>query len=170
MKITPNITWQEYKEIRVEAIKTNPEAFANILQDVLSDPDKKWQGFLELSKKLDGELMLFALDDSDQVIGMLGAYWVQKPKLKHIGNVFGVFVKPEFRGKGIGTNMLMELIKELRKVPQLKKLKLEVVADEIPAIKLYKKVGFKEIGISKEDLFQPETNTYSDLLIMEMAL
>lgn len=50
--------------------------------------------------------------------------------------------KEEYQKKGIGTNLLKELIKENKDIT------LEVKIDN-PAIKLYKKLGFKEVAIRK---------------------
>lgn len=170
MKITPNVTWQEYKEIRIFSIETNPEAFANTLDDVVSDVDEKWQKYLESSNKRDGSVIFFARDDNGSIVGIVGAFWGSKIKNKHIANIFGTFVKPETRGLGVGSMLMEELIKELKMIPQLKKAKLEVVSTEIPAIGLYKKFGFKAVGLEKADLYQPHKDVYDDVYLMELPL
>ncbi len=168
MKITKNIPWQDYKEIRIKSIKTNPEAFSTSLEAVLADPDEKWQTFINKSLANDGEVMFFAVDDDNKPIGIVGAFWDSKPKVKHVAHIFGVFVDPEHRGKGVGSNLFSQLLSELKANPELKKASLEVVVSEIAAINLYKKHGFVEVGTQKGELYQPEKDAYDDLLVMEL--
>lgn len=170
MRITKDIPWQAYKDIRIKSIKTNPEAFASTENDVLKDPDEKWQTFLNKSLAHDGEIMLFAVDDTggdQKPVGIVGAFWDNKIKTKHVAHIFGVFVDPEYRGMGVGSMLFSQLLSELKAIPQLKKASLEVVISEIPAINLYKKHGFIEVGTEKGELYQPEKDYYDDLLVME---
>ena len=53
-----------------------------------------------------------------------------------------ITVLPEFRGKGIGTDLLHRLIQRSNKVQ--KKISLHVIVSN-PALKLYKRLGFVDI-------------------------
>lgn len=54
-----------------------------------------------------------------------------------------MFVKPEFRGKGIITDILDEL-KSWSKSKGISEVRLEVYDDNDPAIRAYEKAGFKK--------------------------
>ena len=56
---------------------------------------------------------------------------------------FGIGMKPNLCGKGLGEAFMVEVIKELRK--EGKPLRLTVLSFNTRAIKLYQKLGFKEV-------------------------
>lgn len=63
--------------------------------------------------------------------------------------ITNIVVKKKFRNNGIGNALLIELIK-LAKTNNKDKIILEVNNTNEPAIKLYEKNGFKNIGIRKK--------------------
>ena len=64
----------------------------------------------------------------------------------HITNIV---VRKDLRGNNIGSILLKKLI-ELGKQNKMESITLEVMCTNIPAIKLYEKFGFKNVGIRKE--------------------
>jgi len=56
---------------------------------------------------------------------------------------FGIGMKPNLCGKGLGEAFMVEVISELRK--EGKPLRLTVLSFNKRAIKLYQKLGFKEV-------------------------
>lgn len=159
--------WQKYREIRLEALKTNPLAFSNTYEDVIKFPDEKWRKQLKQSQKKAGTFFLFAFD-GDKVIGMNGVYWNNKPVTKHIAEIFGVFVNPKYRGQGIGRRLMEDIIKEIKKNPQFTKIKLGVNIKNAPAMKLYKSCGLKVVGrLEKELKFGKK---YYDELLLEKII
>lgn len=67
----------------------------------------------------------------------------------------------ECRSRGIGTALLTRLI-ELSRVRGAKQIFLEVRAGNTPAIRLYHKLGFREIGLRRRYYHAPE----EDALLM----
>jgi len=59
------------------------------------------------------------------------------------------------------------ILKELSQKPFLRKVKLVVNKDLIPAVNLYKKFGFTEVGTQK---FKMGNNKLTDELVMERQL
>ncbi len=58
--------------------------------------------------------------------------------------LFDIIVEENYRGKGYGIKLLNEIL-TFAKINLAQKAYLQVVANNYPAIKLYEKVGFKEI-------------------------
>lgn len=59
--------------------------------------------------------------------------------------IVDIFVRKEFRNKKIAQNLINEVIKDYK----LDNITLEVSDKNIPAIKLYEKLGFKKVAIRK---------------------
>ena len=74
-----------------------------------------------------------------------------------------IAVGKEFQGKGYG-RLLMEKVIELAEHLEMSSIFLEVRESNIPAIELYKKTGFKTIGIRPGYYVQPK----EDALLMKM--
>ncbi len=58
--------------------------------------------------------------------------------------MFDIIVEENYRDKGYGIKLLNEIL-TFAKINLVQKAYLQVVANNYPAIKLYEKVGFKEI-------------------------
>jgi ribosomal protein S18 acetylase RimI-like enzyme len=56
-----------------------------------------------------------------------------------------MFVKPEFRGKGIGKKLIQAIIEQAQEIGY-KKIRLDTISTMTIAINIYESVGFKEIN------------------------
>ena len=81
------------------------------------------------------------------------------------GQITNVAVHPEYRGQGLGLAIVQALIKHA-KAERLASITLEVRVSNDPAISLYRKVGFVEVGRRKGFYTKPT----EDALIMELKL
>lgn len=96
----------------------------------------------------------FVAETEDKIL--IGAVWARlfPAEAKGFGFVsaeipeLAIAVAPGFRGRGVGTKLLEELIKEAR---NLKFPALSLSVDRRnPALKLYESFGFTDAGVSKE--------------------
>jgi RimJ/RimL family protein N-acetyltransferase len=86
----------------------------------------------------------------------------------HVGT-FGLIINKEFRGQGIGETLMRTTIEEAaRSMPGLKMIYLECFAINEPALSLYKKVGFNEVGRVPGALYRQ--GQYIDEVIMVKQL
>ena len=79
--------------------------------------------------------------------GMANLYIQPFVKLAH-QCLFSIVVAQEYRGKGVGTALLTELIRFAKDRFNIEILHLEVYEGN-PARRLYSRLGFKEFGIQK---------------------
>jgi predicted GNAT family acetyltransferase len=63
---------------------------------------------------------LFALSE-DKAIGMIVYVFNDRIKTKHIANIFGVYVKIDYRGKGIGRKLLDQVLLQIQKNKEIVK-------------------------------------------------
>lgn len=144
----PVSSWQEYKEIRLNALKTEPQAFMDNYAKSAAYPDEKWQQRLEKFGK--GESWTyFARNQRGKVIGMLGAYRNPEPEKNNKVEIFGVYVEPSERGLGTGKQLMNFMLDVLKKVDDIKTVEIEVNVDNEPAKNLYLKLGFFPVKTQK---------------------
>lgn len=68
--------------------------------------------------------------------------------------ILNLAVHPDFRGKGMGKSLLNRAFEICRKKGITKSF-LDVKASNIPALELYRKFGYKQIGVRKK--YYPDT-------------
>lgn len=73
-----------------------------------------------------------------------------------------------YHNQGIGQQLLAELINHAKLEANLELLELEVACENQAAIHLYKKVGFKELGLLPK-FFKMDTR-YLDFVKMQLSL
>jgi ribosomal protein S18 acetylase RimI-like enzyme len=83
--------------------------------------------------------LLLAIYD-EKVVGCVAL----RPITDTICEMKRLYVKPEFRGKGIGRKLATEIIEEARKIGY-KYMRLDTIPSMKEAISLYYSLGFKEI-------------------------
>ncbi len=99
---------------------------------------------------------------------MVGTSWSDRLKMRHVAEVYAVYVKPSHRGKGIGKALMRRLLGELKALPQIEKVKLGVTDGNEAAVALYLHLGFEIVGQAKREL--QVDGRYYDLQNMEMWL
>ena len=87
---------------------------------------------------------------SGEVAGLLNVNASNKPRLKHIGD-FGVTVRKDHWGKGIGSGLIEAMLEWAKASGIIRKINLNVQANNETAIALYKKFGFEIEGTIRRD-------------------
>jgi len=122
-----------------------PQGNAPFERDVVKHPDiakyvKEWgreddSGFVAIDENNRplGAVWLRLLKDEERGFGYVDS---RTPEL-------GIAVLPEYRGKGIGADLLSRLIEAA--ADSYESISLSVAAEN-PALRLYQRLGFKEVG------------------------
>ncbi len=63
-----------------------------------------------------------------------------------VGGIYGLGVLPENRGRGFGRAILLKAIEKLKEV-KVKEIMLQVAAENVTALSLYKSCGFQETSV-----------------------
>jgi len=94
-----------------------------------------------IASELDNKLAFWLVAaEGEQVAGYIGSQTVMDET-----DMMNVAVHPDFRRQGIAEALVNELVENLKKMGS-HCLTLEVRASNAPAISLYEKLGFHEIG------------------------
>ncbi len=104
---------------------------------------------------------------NQQPCGIATLYLQPYKKLAHQCE-FGIIVGGEFRGKGVGTQLLFSLQDLAKQRFKIELLHLQVYADN-PATRLYKRFGFKEFG-RQNQWIKEEDGSFTSRVFMEKNL
>lgn len=132
--------WQVYKELRLQMLTEEPQAYSQTLEELENRFDQDW-----IDKTVADNMAILAAWVDGKLAGMSGLFYEEKDVVA----IWGVFVRKEFRGIGLGEKLIEETEKEIIKDKGVKRIQIEVTVTQIPAWQLYKKLGFKEIGRKK---------------------
>ena len=127
-------------------------------------PDYK--NFIKSTKAEHNSIILLATMD-DEIISIASITSSQKLRTKHIGTL-GIVIAEKHCGFGLGRTLMEELVEWARGNGTTKKIHLVTREDNERAIKLYKKVGFKEEGLLEQDTYI--NGVYYNTLIMGLML
>ncbi len=140
---------EAYRTLRLEALTLEPTAFASSAEDF-----EKESG-TSIAKRLQaeefGNFTLGAFD-KEKLVGIATFFVEPKVKTAHKGHVFGMYVTPEARGKGVAKLLLQALIERAKTYPNVKKLNLSVMTTQQAAKKLYTSLGFEVYGLERKAL------------------
>ncbi|MBC8064989.1 MAG: GNAT family N-acetyltransferase, partial [Chlorobia bacterium] len=139
VKLLPD-RWRDYQAIRLEALRTNLDAFGATLEATLQRPEAWWRGVLETAQAEPNKTALFA-ETPDGIIGLAGAYPEQEPRCVDITSMF---VTPSERGKGVGRALLQAVVDEV----VAERVRLCVNASILAAVGLYERFGFVTLSES----------------------
>ncbi len=110
------------------------------------DPEEWLPKILET----DGQFVLgYFLTEGRQtpeLAGLIGFTRYEKPKRRHRGLVWGVYVSPEARGRQVAKQLLTETIRRARAMEGLERITLTVSHHASAARALYTAAGFVEFG------------------------
>ena len=148
VRLSPD-EWPLYKQIRLEALKLEQQAFGSRYADNLQHPDSFWRGRLEQAQA-GANLLLFARQ-GNRLVGIIGTYADEEPGMV---NVISVYVAQEARGQGVGAALMEAILAEVREQGTFRKARLMVNADQAAAFNLYRRFGFEVVG--------QETNVLGD--------
>lgn len=135
---------QAFFDLRLRALREHPDAFGQAAADFESE------GVAECADRLrhePGRAWVLGAWDADTLVGMGGLYWRHGwTKVEHKAQIWGMYVRPDHRGRGIGRQVLRGLLQVARDQPTLRFVALQVVAGNTGAQALYEREGFTVWG------------------------
>ena len=92
-----------------------------------------------------------AFEDAE-LVGVIGFMRDGGDNLRHKGFIWGVYVIPTSRGRGVGRALFEEALRRIDALPGLRRVRLAVATSNEEAIRLYEKLGFIRYGEEHEAL------------------
>ena len=135
-------------------IFSGPKAVAGTLQIPFPSAEQ-WRK--RLAEPPEGYYSLVACVEQEngkqEIVGQLGLMLITRPRRRHVGQI-GIAVRDDWQGKGVGTALLATAVDLADNWLNLTRLELEVQTDNVAAIRLYEKFGFRIEGTHIDYLFR----------------
>lgn len=151
------------RELRLESLQRHPEVFGSDYEREAPRSVADWETRLGSQTTS----VVFVAASSAGLVGMTGLYWSELVKQKHNVTVWGVYVRPAWRGQGVARHLLKVCLDWARE-HQFKWVKLAVVTTNTAAIHVYQSVGFRVYGVDPAVLLH--AGTFYDELLMAREL
>lgn len=134
--------------LRLEALEQDPLSFSESVHEFRN---KTVDAYREQLCTREDNYVVGAFDNI-QLVAMAGFYREQPAKRRHKGRIWGVYVSPPHRGKGVGRIMMTSLLESIRALPGVECVLLTVTAQGQQARHLYKSLGFRPFGVEPRAL------------------
>jgi len=134
----------QFQRLRLQALQESPTAFASSFADEAATPLSEIA--VRLKPDPDWSWVLGASADSQELVGMVGFRRDRGLKHNHKAMLWGMYVAPENRGRGVGRRLVEEFMARARAIDGLRQVKLTVNPAQIAATRLYSSLGFQRFG------------------------
>lgn len=128
---------EAYRTIRLIALEGDPASFAS---DVQTERDRPLDWYAQGTR----DAAIFVAFEDDRPVGMAGLFVSDRDKTSHIGTIFGVYVRPQYRRAGLAVALMDTVI--ARAKTKARQVHLSVAVDNCAALKLYHRLGFQTYG------------------------
>jgi aminoglycoside 6'-N-acetyltransferase len=139
------------------------------LAEILSEPEvARWFGTAapeESAREFvsDPGSTAFAIEAAGRVVGAIQYYEENEPDYHHAG--LDLFLETESQNKGLGTEALRLLVRHLFEERGHHRLVIDPAVSNERAIRAYKRIGFRPVGVMRAYERGPDGNFHDGLLM-----
>jgi len=141
------------------------------IRRILDDPTvARWWGPGSVETRLDewfddDATVRYAIELDDRVVGTVQFHEENEPDYRHAG--LDIFLDAEHQGKGLGSDALRTLARYLFEVRGHHRLTIDPSAANERAIRAYRRIGFRSIGVMRR-YERGADGTFHDGLLMDL--
>jgi ribosomal protein S18 acetylase RimI-like enzyme len=136
-------------DLRMLALETDPWSFVESPEELREISVDEYASRLRTNNATNFIVGAF---EQRTALGMTGFYQEKPIKRRHKGWIWGVFVKPDARGRGVARSLMAEAIKHAKTIDGLEMILLTVSVDQPAPRKLYQSLGFRSIGVEPKGI------------------
>lgn len=134
-----------YRALMLEANERHPDAFRSSAAERGALPLTWWEERL-VDAPAPVEVVFGAYEEG-QLVGSVGLRFASGEKSRHRATLFGMYVRPAFRGRGIGRRLVEEALRFAGECPGVFIVGLTVTEHNREARRLYASFGFEAFGV-----------------------
>ena len=157
-----------YQTIRLLALQESPTAFSASYADEVSRSPSDIA--TRVTPASDGSHCVFGAFVCDRLAGILAFVRPQRAKLLHCAELFGMYVVPEFRRRGLAGALVDAALAHARSLSGLRQVKLAVNATNVAARSLYQSRGFTCVGLEPDALCVDGRYFDQELYVLRLAM
>ncbi|ANW05268.1 GNAT family N-acetyltransferase [Bradyrhizobium icense] len=144
-----------YRDIRLEALQKNPEAFGSTFERESAQPLSWFEAVIDRAD-------IFGAFLDGKLTGIAGFSAQEGSKQAHKGRLWAMYIRDTARGSGLGKLLVAAVLDHAR--GRVEMVQLTVVSENEAARRLYSAMGFVEYGYEKRALKQG--GRYYDEILM----
>jgi RimJ/RimL family protein N-acetyltransferase len=149
-----------YNELREMSLNVGTEIFVSTNDEERSSRKAKFTSRIQ-----DEFSFVMGAFEGNILIGVVTFGREDRIKIKHKGGIYGMFINPDFQGKGVGSALMKLTLEKAFKMEGLRQINLGVMSSNLNAIRLYEKMGFKPYGVEEKAVFVNETFLDESLMV-----
>ena len=141
----------DFQTLRLRALKEHPDAFSSTYE---RESAYSMEFVAERLRRTAESRNNFTLGAylQEELIGVVGFRRIDGVKEQHRGHIWGMYVRSEEQGKGIGRALLADGVERAKSLPGLEQIELDVVTRNRQARNLYASLGFASCGVDPRAL------------------
>ncbi|MEM7165298.1 MAG: GNAT family N-acetyltransferase [Planctomycetota bacterium] len=134
-----------YREVRLAGLAESPFAFSESHEDECMKSVAEFARFVQAVGDPPERFTLGAFA-GQQLVGFATFARDQRSKARHKGMVYAMYTVADWRGRGVGSAVMKELLRQARRLVGLEQIHLWVLHAETSATPFYQRVGFHSQG------------------------
>lgn len=154
------------RELRLDALRTSPEAFGGTYEDAAARAADSWVAWAERGAG-SPHGVTYVADAGDMLVAMTALNRPEAPRFHHAALIQAVYVRPAWRGLGL-SGTLIDACAAWGRTAGVRILRLSVVTGNAAAVRTYVRRGFTVYGVEHEALYHE--GAYLDELLMMRRL
>jgi RimJ/RimL family protein N-acetyltransferase len=155
---------ETFRQLRLEALQNHPTAFGQDYDEIVLRPSTYWEQTLKINHE---ERNIFLAENNNDPIGVAGIARGLTKKIRHSASIWGVYVKPRWRGRHISEALIRACLNWALE-NQVSVVNLAVVTSNQAAIRVYERCGFCTYGVEPKAIFYD--NQFYDEYLMTIDL
>ena len=162
----------EYQALRLRGLREAPEAFGSTYAEEVDRTIAFIADLLVPSGRGAPGVTLGAFirsGDASMLVGVVACVQQARPKMRHKASIFGMYVAPEARGRGIGRALIDRAIAEARRWPGVDRVVLDVVERATAARALYRAAGFQAFALEPDAFRQDGVSDAVEHMALDLS-
>ncbi|MBK1682005.1 N-acetyltransferase [Rhodoferax fermentans] len=129
----------------LQAYAQHPQAFSSSVAERAALPVSWWVRRLEPAD--DAPEVVLGVFDAQALVAVVGVGFEARDKLRHKATLFGMYVAPQARQRGLGSALVQAALDCARARPGIQLVQLTVTEGNQAAQALYERFGFVSFGL-----------------------